>query len=87
MICKFEMSENNSQTEMIWINSKFNNLPDRDKLPILSFLESWVVGEKLKLQTTGLPQNLKPCSPCCQGHVSHQCEKCGQQWIQQLRTL
>ena len=21
-----------------------------------------------------------PCSPGCQGHVSHPCEKCGQQW-------
>ena len=22
----------------------------------------------------------KPCSPTCQGHVTHPCEKCGQQW-------
>jgi len=27
---------------------------------------------------SGGPQ--KPCSPTCQGHITHPCEKCGQQW-------
>lgn len=26
------------------------------------------------------PARREPCSPSCQGHVTHPCERCGQQW-------
>ena len=36
--------------------------------------------ENFDSQPTDKGQNKTPCSPGCQGHVSHPCEKCGQQW-------
>jgi hypothetical protein len=29
----------------------------------------------------------KPCSPGCMGHLTHPCEKCGQQWIQPAKPF
>jgi hypothetical protein len=34
----------------------------------------------MRLTGKGMPRQQVPCSPGCQGHVSHPCEKCGQQW-------
>lgn len=45
------------------------------------YLENRVLDEyEYILNKISRSRRREPCSPGCQGHVTHPCEKCGQQW-------